>query len=752
MAEKVLLTTMSLLNGKFISYYEYNDEEYKKYYTGVSQLEAGTKYAIDKFSINKIVVVGSEETIKDDDVKSFESIHDIKDINDREDIKNREVLDKGEIVASPYMFYLNQILNYINGNEYITEEIARGSITKERIVEIKELINKLIDDTLDTTKYFTEENYEKVADEIKENIRESFDVDGTELEDECVNQCLEKIEKYLNNMDDSVDEIRNIIKEFNDYDKKNIAEYYIFIMGINKFLASKSVEETRKNVTDFSERYRAVKAERDKLERELEALKSQRENNELNYAKYYLYTIKEDDENNKKEDNKNIKIQFVDEKINGAYNFKAIIDAIVGDANDETELYIDVQGGIRTSSYVRNAVIQIVEKQEAYKVTVKEIFGTNFAPKNFLNSIVDETKQYKISDLVSGMNAFIKYGKADMIADYCETMGYSGKSKIGILVEKMQAFDNALTICDVDGIVNVIGEIDKFFKDENGTDEGQNIYLILKTGIEKDYASIFENGKNGEISIPNLIEWCANKGFIQQALTLIESKMPGYIVKKGWLKAKLYNDTTNISDNWFSQDSGEWEINKDGKLYQVIESLKKAINKKKCLEDVFVEEYMLKLWFHNNCDKYFSDDNNCDKYFSDDNDSLSIDNADYYEIKQKYDRQRKRDLMRDNGEGITYHLESQNNSSDWYVYLTFLSSKQLDEVLVMHKILKSERNSVNHAAESQKDRDGKTSERTGVDKLKRAIKRYVQLVKSVEMGSDDSGSTACSVSKEPSAL
>ena len=42
------------------------------------------------------------------------------------------------------------------------------------------------------------------------------------------------------------------------------------------------------------------------------------------------------------------------------------------------------------------------------------------------------------------------------------------------------------------------------------------------------------------------IEWCIKKGFIQQALTLLESKMPAEIIKNGLLVSERHDSNPSI--------------------------------------------------------------------------------------------------------------------------------------------------------------------------------------------------------------
>ena len=210
-------------------------------------------------------------------------------------------------------------------------------------------------------------------------------------------------------------------------------------------------------------------------------------------------------------------------------NIKGIVNALYGTGEEEVNLYIDVQGGNRTSGYVRNAVLSILNNQETDRVHICKIIGTNFMSWLMEGSqIVDETARYKITDLVSGMNAFIRYGKADMIQNYCEELGISEESAIAKLVDYMVSIDDAISLCNMTALVENIQGLGTFFGEEQvgGKSAVENIFEILKDGIKRDYGKLLPESSMEEIDYLELISWCNRKGFVQQALTLIEDKMP----------------------------------------------------------------------------------------------------------------------------------------------------------------------------------------------------------------------------------
>lgn len=223
-----------------------------------------------------------------------------------------------------------------------------------------------------------------------------------------------------------------------------------------------------------------LRKENAKLQYQIQNLKNKRAEKELAFAKYALYQSLDDSYVMKPYsiNPEKISIQFIPEKKADKFDNIAGIESEiykVGRDMDRINLYVDMQGGSRTSGYVRNTVLSILNNQETSQIQIGKIVATEFNPrKSWVSQMVDETDRYRIHDLVSGMNAFIRYGKADMLVKYCEDTGEDEDSPIKKLV------------------------------------------LVMKK-VDVNYLQ--------------LVDWCQRKGLTQQALTIIEDKMPEIVSK-----------------------------------------------------------------------------------------------------------------------------------------------------------------------------------------------------------------------------
>ena len=107
-------------------------------------------------------------------------------------------------------------------------------------------------------------------------------------------------------------------------------------------------------------------------------------------------------------------------------------------------------------------------------------------------------RRYKITELVSGMNAFLRYGKADMIKQYCRDLQVEETSPVGKLVTAMDAIDSAISLCNMDALVKKIGELKQLFLTQETFNEDNrdlDVFQILQDGIRRDYGGLLEGKK-----------------------------------------------------------------------------------------------------------------------------------------------------------------------------------------------------------------------------------------------------------------
>ena len=92
------------------------------------------------------------------------------------------------------------------------------------------------------------------------------------------------------------------------------------------------------------------------------------------------------------------------------------------ETNNKPKLWIDTQGGFRYISLVINAVISLLKTSGEERIEPRGIYSLNFTNGKPVKPIVDQTNTYQIFQFVSGINEFTRYGRAEQLMDYYESI------------------------------------------------------------------------------------------------------------------------------------------------------------------------------------------------------------------------------------------------------------------------------------------------------------------------------------------
>lgn len=205
----------------------------------------------------------------------------------------------------------------------------------------------------------------------------------------------------------------------------------------------------------------------------------------------------------------------------------------------DVHLYIDSNGGLRDFMTVLLGTIQLLKLRDFY---VHSIWGVYFGPDKKI--IVNKTKAYKIFDLISGIDEYTGYGRAKRLnqfflqSEICHDQGIL--EVINSLAEHMQLCHPAKIRKELDRLKILSNKYISSNKISNGNYALWN--FVLKE-ILIDYGDLILDCREPDrledmvfkkkCATPlELIQWCVRKEFLQQALTLLDSKLPSMLVGK----------------------------------------------------------------------------------------------------------------------------------------------------------------------------------------------------------------------------
>ena len=269
---------------------------------------------------------------------------------------------------------------------------------------------------------------------------------------------------------------------------------------------------------------------------------------------------------------KDISVVLIVYKDNGNDHFLRLTEALTGTEQEKTELYMDAQGGARTALYVNNALLQMLSQlKDVYHFELKRVVATDFlGSEHQEHPIKDETAQYKIIDLVSGMNAFLKYGKADsLIAYFRKTENKTVKA----LCRAMKGIDEAIMLSKFEeteeddrrkndphkprqdtllaAIKKFRSAVERLEQEVNDNkDNGIAIFRILLKGIKDAYGDLLKE----KLDYLSVIKWCMKIGDIGDALRVLEAHLPEIIAQKGILYYAKNEEEKGKAKTFFQEE------------------------------------------------------------------------------------------------------------------------------------------------------------------------------------------------------
>lgn len=185
-------------------------------------------------------------------------------------------------------------------------------------------------------------------------------------------------------------------------------------------------------------------------------------------------------------------------------------------------LYADMTGGFRYNSVMMLTIMQLLQYNgiELGKVLYSD-------PER--QTVFDATSLLGLFNLINGADEFVKFGSVKGLQEYFRTAPKT--VALGNLLEAMQRFSDAIKMCRTSLIKDELKTLNvylKAFKENHGDTLQENLFASITTTLQNEYGPLIQ----GRATDFDIIRWCTNKGFLQQAMTLCTEWMPSYLVNK----------------------------------------------------------------------------------------------------------------------------------------------------------------------------------------------------------------------------
>lgn len=205
--------------------------------------------------------------------------------------------------------------------------------------------------------------------------------------------------------------------------------------------------------------------------------------------------------------------------------------------NGTVHIYLDAQGGQRSFF---NMIFSLFSMFDSSKICIETVCATDYSYKNILNQVRDVTEEYQTIHLVSAINAFSHYGRGEMLDEYFKkNVSGTAVNEEQALISAIKQVSESISISDPSGFDRGLDMIENAL---TGFGDSKNSLLsLLADDIREKYEKLITSDERTPLET---VRWCIKNKFTQQALAIIEDKMPTYILSR-ILKTQLLTDTSD---------------------------------------------------------------------------------------------------------------------------------------------------------------------------------------------------------------
>ena len=262
--------------------------------------------------------------------------------------------------------------------------------------------------------------------------------------------------------------------------------------------------------------------------------------------------------------------------------YDEIVKIVKENGNKNVELYIESNGGPR---YVLTMLLSIMGTLETTysNVIIKEIIGmVKEDDKTRIRNLKDIFDTSQVTTIV---DEFVKYGKITRLMKYYEQLkdaqwfDQNQLNDMGTVINTLSKATDDIQLCRTNLMLydfyskkSCLVVINRFigkYKNDDSLSVFIHLLKIFKTELPKK----IDNDKV-IYGLPNLIEWCMEKDFIQQALTLCVERIPQYLFETKRIKygsdnlIELINEKNSVYEtNYYFFNNLDVFLNKEEREY-----------------------------------------------------------------------------------------------------------------------------------------------------------------------------------------
>lgn len=187
-------------------------------------------------------------------------------------------------------------------------------------------------------------------------------------------------------------------------------------------------------------------------------------------------------------------------------------------------LYVDIHGGLRLQQQILSGVMSLLSI-EGLEINPSDVYSVEFNQAERKGFIVCADDSIRINNFVSGLNELTQYGRIGSLREY---FSESKTEEVSNILDTLESISTDIQFCNVSQFEEDIQHLPNCIR---AIEENKNAGTLLSLFMD-DIRNTFRTLLTGETTTAiDEIVWCIGKGFYQQALSLIEAKMPEYLFR-----------------------------------------------------------------------------------------------------------------------------------------------------------------------------------------------------------------------------
>lgn len=210
------------------------------------------------------------------------------------------------------------------------------------------------------------------------------------------------------------------------------------------------------------------------------------------------------------------KIEKTPEKIDwkSGQSFESeIMPQILEKLEADDRIYLETSGGKRDNVMYLTLLSRALTYQG---ITIGQAVYSDFGECQ----IKDITNQYRLFDLIAGMQDMASFGNVGKLREYL-----NDTEKDDLIAELLNAMENLfenITLCRTAKIDDSMNAFNQAL--QNAANCKNPLIRQLLPAFRKKF------GKDKQLTTPRLIQWCLDSDMVQQALTVYTERIPAYII------------------------------------------------------------------------------------------------------------------------------------------------------------------------------------------------------------------------------